>query len=63
MNVIFKNRVKGYIYGLKINIDKEQYDVYMREDNSDDDWEYVCEVDMEKMISNFKSGVWIEVKE
>lgn len=62
MDMLFKNSRKRYIQGLKFNIDKGQYDVYMREDNSDKEWEYVCDVDTEHMISNFKNGIWIEVK-
>lgn len=63
MDVLFKNRIKGYIQGLKFNNILGVYEVYMKEDKSNEEWEYVCDVDMEQMISNFKNGVWTEVKQ
>lgn len=63
MDIVFKNCVAEYIQGLKFNNDLGRYEVYTRLDNSNEDWEYVCTVDTEQMISNFKNGVWIEVKE
>lgn len=62
MDIIFKNRVMEYTGGLKFNTNVGKYEVFMREDN-EEEWEYVCVVDTEQMISNFKNGVWIEVKE